>query len=88
MVAIGMFEAKTHFSQLVDDLLEGKTDYISVMRRGKPVVRIVLEETKSKVKIGLSKGKWKSRSWEEEKSLDNEVEAMFDENIVPRKAGK
>ena len=43
MTQVGMFEAKTHFSQLVESLVAGDTDYVSVMRRGKPVVRIVLE---------------------------------------------
>lgn len=43
MTQVGMFEAKTHFSQLVESLVSGDTDYVSVMRRGKPVVRIVLE---------------------------------------------
>ena len=43
MTKVGMFEAKTHFSQLVDQLLSGQTEYVSVLRRGKPVVRIVLE---------------------------------------------
>ena len=43
MTQVGMFEAKTHFSQLVELLVSGDTDYVSVMRRGKPVVRIVLE---------------------------------------------
>ena len=43
MTKVGMFEAKTHFSQLVDQLLSGQTEYVSVLRRGKPVVRTVLE---------------------------------------------
>lgn len=43
MTQVGMFEAKTHFSQLVESLVSGDTDYVSVLRRGKPVVRIVLE---------------------------------------------
>ena len=43
MTKVGMFEAKTHFSQLVDQLLSGQTEYVSVLRRGKAVVRIVLE---------------------------------------------
>lgn len=43
MTKVGMFEAKTHFSQLVDQLLSGQTEYVSVLRRGKPVVRIVPE---------------------------------------------
>ena len=50
MTQVGMFEAKTHFSQLVESLVSGDTDYVSVMRRGKPVVRIVLEAPEKPVR--------------------------------------
>ena len=64
MTKVGMFEAKTHFSQLVDQLLSGQTEYVSVLRRGKPVVRIVLE-SQSTPKRDLSpiySGKIKERN--------------------------
>jgi prevent-host-death family protein len=37
-----MFEAKTHFSALIEDALAGKTTVIT--KRGKPVARIVPTE--------------------------------------------
>lgn len=59
MTTIGMFEAKTHFSQLVDDLLSGNTDKVYVSRRGKPVVQITLiQEKPPPVMLGLAKGHW------------------------------
>ncbi len=38
MKKVGLFEAKTHFSALVDDALAGKTTVIT--RRGKPVAEL------------------------------------------------
>ena len=53
MVTMGMFEAKTHFSQLVDDIVGGRNDCVRVLRRGKPVVQITLVDDKPKgIKIG------------------------------------
>ena len=43
MVSVGMFEAKTRFSSLVADVVAGRTDCVRVMRRGVPVVRIVVD---------------------------------------------
>jgi prevent-host-death family protein len=39
---VGVFEAKTHFSALIDDAIAGKTTVIT--KRGKPVARIVPTE--------------------------------------------
>lgn len=59
MTAVGMFEAKTHFSELVDDLLSGKTDRVCVSRRGNPVVQITLiQEEEPPVVLGMAKGRW------------------------------
>lgn len=38
MKSIGLFEAKTHFSALIQDAVNGKTTVIT--RRGKPVAEI------------------------------------------------
>jgi antitoxin (DNA-binding transcriptional repressor) of toxin-antitoxin stability system len=38
MTSCGMFEAKMHFSQLVDSLVSGRTDCVRVSRCGIPVV--------------------------------------------------
>ena len=36
---VGMFEAKTHFSALIEDAIAGKTTIIT--KRGKPVAQII-----------------------------------------------
>ena len=56
MIKVGLFEAKTHFSQLVDDLIVGKNDCVYVLRRGKPAVQITLAPpATSGIKIGAMK---------------------------------
>ena len=39
--AIGLFDAKTHLSRLVDDLVNGRRGPISILRRGKPAAVVV-----------------------------------------------
>lgn len=44
MQIIGAFEAKTHFSALLEQVAQG--DEITISRRGKPIARVVLIENK------------------------------------------
>ena len=37
-IQIGAFDAKTHFSELLQDVLKGKT--FEILRRGKPVAQL------------------------------------------------
>ena len=41
MKRIGIYEARTHFSEIIDEVVEGET--IIVTRHGSPVARIVPE---------------------------------------------
>ena len=60
MTAVGMFEAKTHFSELVNDLVSGKTDRVCVSRRGTPIMQITLiQEAEPPIVLGKAKGRWK-----------------------------
>jgi len=79
MTTCGMFEAKTHFSQLVDELLSGRTDCVRVMRRGTPVVQITIirDEPAKRPPLGIAKGKFHLPTWKEDKSMDHEIESMF-----------
>ncbi len=45
MIEVGMFEAKTNFSRLIEDLVLGKTDYISILKNRRPVARIIVERS-------------------------------------------
>lgn len=50
---VGLFEAKTHLSELVEKVASGAEDFI-ITRRGKPVARIVPIETESPVEQALA----------------------------------
>ena len=63
---IGLFEAKTHFSRLVDDILNGRSGPVSILRRGKPAAVVVPVDWYREraggatgIRIGLAKGKYR-----------------------------
>ena len=63
---IGLFDAKTHFSRLVDDILNGRSGPVSILRRGKPVAVVVPVDWYREraggaagIRIGLAKGKYR-----------------------------
>lgn len=58
MTTISLFDAKTHFSRLVEELVQGKNDLVVVSRHGKPVVQITaLPSGLGNKRIGVAKGK-------------------------------
>ena len=64
--SIGLFEAKTHFSRLVDDILNGRSGPVSILRRGEPAAVIVPVDWYREraggatgIRIGLAKGKYR-----------------------------
>ncbi|MBQ3810102.1 MAG: type II toxin-antitoxin system Phd/YefM family antitoxin [Kiritimatiellae bacterium] len=64
--SIGLFDAKTHFSQIVDDLLNGRRGPVSILRRGKPAAVVVpvgwyreRAGGASGIRLGLAKGKYR-----------------------------
>ena len=52
-VEVGLFEAKTHLSELVDKVASGADDVV-ITRRGKPVARLVPIEDNSAVEHALA----------------------------------
>lgn len=52
-VTVGLFEAKTHLSELVDRIAHGGEE-ILITRRGKAVARLVAAEPESPVEDALS----------------------------------
>jgi prevent-host-death family protein len=56
---ISLFDAKTHFSQVIDDVSSGRSDGFVVTRHGKPVARITAETTRpASSRIGIAKAKF------------------------------
>ena len=63
---IGLFDAKTHLSRIVDDLLNGRSGPVSILRRGKPAAVVVpvgwyreRAGGASGIRLGLAKGKYR-----------------------------
>ncbi|HUY40560.1 MAG TPA: type II toxin-antitoxin system Phd/YefM family antitoxin [Candidatus Dormibacteraeota bacterium] len=80
MRSVGLFEAKTHLSALVDDAVAGKTTIIT--RRGKPVAEIapVSRERRTAAENALSRLKaLRSRLAAEGKLRDLNIRSLIDE---------
>jgi prevent-host-death family protein len=59
MHTVSLFEAKTHFSRIVEALVSGKEDEVVVSRRGKPAVRVTpLAQVDASKRIGLARGRF------------------------------
>ena len=74
MQQVNIHEAKTHFSKLVNKVMEGEE--IVIAKGNKPVVKLVqYSASKQKRKIGSAKGKVKIA--DDLKSLDDFKDYMF-----------
>jgi prevent-host-death family protein len=82
---VNMHEAKTHLSKLVERV-EGGAE-VTINRAGKPAARLVPvpRPRPGKRKLGGWEGKVQMPSDEEWKSMDREIEQLFEESrIFPR----
>lgn len=52
---ISIYEAKTHFSKIIQDLLDGKEEIVVVSKNGKPVVQMTLVAKKNSKRVGVAK---------------------------------
>jgi antitoxin (DNA-binding transcriptional repressor) of toxin-antitoxin stability system len=60
MHTVSLFDAKTHLSRIVDDLLSGKEDRVVISRRGKPAVLVVPANCPDvSRRIGVARGRFK-----------------------------
>jgi len=59
MHTVSLFDAKTHLSRIVEELLRGREDSVVVSRHGKPVVKIVpIKKTDLSQRIGVARGRF------------------------------
>ncbi len=57
MHTVSLFDAKTHLSRIIEDLLTGRDDQVIVTRRGKPVACVTpLSKRETKNRIGVARG--------------------------------
>jgi len=52
---ISIYEAKTHFSKIIQDLVDGKEEIIIVSKNGKPIVQMTLVTKKNSKRVGVAK---------------------------------
>ena len=52
---INIYDAKTHFSSLVQSLIDEKEEVIIISKKGKPVVQMTLMAKKNSKRIGAAK---------------------------------
>lgn len=80
---IGIYEAKAHFSQIVDDLVNGRCGPVPIMRRGKQAVYIATEPpsppAKPKPIFGCMKGMIGDIDLEDIELTRKEIDEMFGE---------
>lgn len=52
---ISIYEAKTHLSKLINDLVEEKEEVIYISKNGKPIVQLSLIKNKNTKRVGAAK---------------------------------
>lgn len=80
MKHVGLFEAKTHFSALVEDALDGKTTIVT--RRGKPVaeIRPVSDDRRTRARQAVERLRaMRKRLATEGKLRDIDIRELIDE---------
>ncbi len=59
MHTVSLFNAKTHLSRIVEDLISGREDRVVIARRGKPVVLVTSATlTDTSRRIGIARGRF------------------------------
>ncbi len=76
MHTVSLFDAKTHLSRIVQDIVSGIEDAIIVSRHGKPVVKIIpVSEAGTAKRIGVALGRFKAP--DDIDGCNSEIEALF-----------
>jgi prevent-host-death family protein len=58
MQTVSVFDAKTHFSRLIEQIASGAEQEIVISRNGRPVARVVPIEKNVASRIGVAKGEF------------------------------
>jgi antitoxin (DNA-binding transcriptional repressor) of toxin-antitoxin stability system len=82
MTQVNMHEAKSNLSRLVESLVSGREQEVTISRNGRPAVRMTaIVDKKPKRIFGFAKGRFKF-DYEAFQAMDAEVQALFDESIA------
>ena len=52
---ISIYEAKTHLSKIINDLVEEKEEVIYISKNGRPIVQLTLIKSKNTKRVGAAK---------------------------------
>jgi len=59
MHTVSLFDAKTHLSRIIENLITGREDRVVISRRGKPVACVTpLKEVDTTKRIGIARGQF------------------------------
>ncbi len=59
MHTVSLFDAKTHLSRIIEDLVTGRDDRVIISRHGKPVACVMaLPATDTSKRIGVARGQF------------------------------
>ncbi len=59
MHTVTLFDAKTHLSRIIEDLVSGRDDRVIISRHGKPVVCVTpLPAVDTEKRIGIARGQF------------------------------
>lgn len=58
MQSVSLFDAKTHLSRLIDQIVTGAESEIVISRNGKPVARMLPIQADTSNRIGVAKGEF------------------------------
>ena len=56
---LSLYEAKTNFSKVVQDIIDGQEESITVTKNGKPVIQIIPFSKKNTKRVGVAKKEMK-----------------------------
>ncbi len=80
MHTVSLFDAKTHLSRIIQELVSGFEDSVVVSRHGKPVAKIIpFSEAGVSNRIGVAKGRFTVP--DDIDQLNPAVEALFASGI-------
>ena len=58
MQTVSLFDAKTHLSRLIEQVISGAEDEIVISRNGRPVARLVPMQPHVSQRVGLARGEF------------------------------
>lgn len=75
MQTVSLFEAKTHLSRLIEQIVSGQESEIIISRNGKPVARVLPIVPDTSIRIGVAKGEFEVP--DDIDAYNDEIAALF-----------